>query len=179
MNVRMALKDATLPIGGGKSGRDPVAVPKDTTISKWHCQSNYLEMYQLTQVQSKSTLSVVFNAVKTFMAKMRSSSDLSVGRELTLIAGTLSHTTSKSSKPFQIWLQETEKLTWRMKSGPRHCLGQKFGQQQMEYILARICQEYQEIRIPAGQPEQQIRIELNLKMAHPCMCEFVKKGKGN
>ncbi|KAK2048119.1 cytochrome P450 [Colletotrichum somersetense] len=32
MNVRMAFKDAKLPIGGGKSGKEPVAVPKDTTI---------------------------------------------------------------------------------------------------------------------------------------------------
>lgn len=47
----------------------------------------------------------------------------------------------------------------------------------MEYVLARICQEYEEIQIPPGQPEQQIRIELNLKMAHPCMCKFVRKKK--
>ncbi|KAF4124353.1 Cytochrome p450 [Geosmithia morbida] len=31
----MALKDATLPTGGGKTGKDPVAVPKDTTISRF------------------------------------------------------------------------------------------------------------------------------------------------
>ena len=47
----------------------------------------------------------------------------------------------------------------------------------MEYILARICQEYEEIQIPSGQREQQIKIELNVKMAHPCMCEFVRKEK--
>lgn len=45
----------------------------------------------------------------------------------------------------------------------------------MEYILARICQEYEAIQVPDGQPEQQIRVELNLKMAHPCMCRFVTK----
>lgn len=58
------------------------------------------------------------------------------------------------------------------------CMGRNFGQQQVEYILARVCQEYEEIRLPPGQPEQQIKIELNTKMAHPCMCEFVKKEKG-
>lgn len=62
-------------------------------------------------------------------------------------------------------------------SGPRHCIGRVFGQQQMEYILARICQEYEDIRITPGQPEQRIRIELNLKMAYPCMVEFVRKKK--
>jgi hypothetical protein len=45
----------------------------------------------------------------------------------------------------------------------------------MEYFLARVCQEYREILIPAGQRKQQIRIELNVKMAHPCLCEFVRK----
>lgn len=45
----------------------------------------------------------------------------------------------------------------------------------MEYLLARICQEYEAIRIPPGQPKQQIRVELNLKMAHPCKVIFVRK----
>lgn len=30
----MTLNDVTLPTGGGKSGKEPLAVPKDTTISK-------------------------------------------------------------------------------------------------------------------------------------------------
>jgi cytochrome P450 len=71
---------------------------------------------------------------------------------------------------------QTTELTLEC-SGPRSCIGRNFGQQQMEYILARICQEYEKILIPAGQREQQIRIELNVKMAHPCFCEFVKKEK--
>jgi hypothetical protein len=45
----------------------------------------------------------------------------------------------------------------------------------MEYVLARICQEFEEIRVPGGQHEQQVKIELNCKMAHPCMCEFMKR----
>lgn len=44
----------------------------------------------------------------------------------------------------------------------------------MEYILARVCQEYKEIRVPS-QPEQKVRVELNLKMALPCYLEFVPK----
>ncbi|KAK0379655.1 cytochrome P450 [Colletotrichum limetticola] len=136
MNVRMALKDATLPIGGGKSGRDPVAVPKDTTI-----------IYSLGGLQRRKDIY------------------------------------GEDALEFRPERWEGANINrWHFipyNHGPRHCLGQKFGQQQMEYILARICQEYQEIRIPPGQPEQQIRIELNLKMAHPCMCEFVKKNKGN
>lgn len=35
LNVRMALEDATLSTGGGKTGQEPLAVPKDTTISQY------------------------------------------------------------------------------------------------------------------------------------------------
>ncbi|KAJ0159883.1 Cytochrome P450 52A13 [Colletotrichum tanaceti] len=134
MNVRMALKDATLPIGGGASGKEPVAVPKDTTI-----------IYSLGGLQRRKDIY------------------------------------GEDALEFRPERWEGANINrWHFipyNHGPRHCLGQKFGQQQMEYVLARICQEYDEIRIPPGQPEQQIRIELNLKMAHPCMCEFVKKSK--
>ena len=34
LNVRMALNDVTLPTGGGKSGKEPLAVSKDTTVGK-------------------------------------------------------------------------------------------------------------------------------------------------
>lgn len=34
LNVRMALENTTLSTGGGKAGKEPVAVPKDTTISE-------------------------------------------------------------------------------------------------------------------------------------------------
>ncbi|KAI6093957.1 cytochrome P450 [Hypoxylon rubiginosum] len=132
LNVRMALENTTLSTGGGKAGKEPVAVPKDTTI-----------IYSLGGMQRRK----------------------------------------------DIWGDDA--LEWRpdrwegadvdrwhfipYNHGPRHCLGRFFGQQQMEYILARICQEYEAIQVPDGQPEQQIRVELNLKMAHPCMCRFVTK----
>ncbi|KAK4108074.1 cytochrome P450 [Canariomyces notabilis] len=135
MNVRMALKDATLPVGGGKSGKEPLAVPKDTTI-----------IYSLGGLQRRKDIY------------------------------------GEDALEFRPERWEGAKINrWHFipyNHGPRHCLGQNFGQQQMEYILARICQEYHEIRVAKGQREQQIRIELNLKMAHPCMCEFVPKSKG-
>lgn len=34
LNVREALEDTTLPTGGGKSGKEPLAVAKGTTVSK-------------------------------------------------------------------------------------------------------------------------------------------------
>ena len=54
--------------------------------------------------------------------------------------------------------------------GPRICLGRVFGQFQMEYTIARIFQEFEAISSNGG--DQQIKIELNTKMAHPVVCQF-------
>jgi len=58
--------------------------------------------------------------------------------------------------------------------GIRTCIGQKFGQQQVEYIIARIAQEFDEIRVPDEQREMEYKFELNVKPLHPCLCRFIK-----
>ncbi|GAB1319605.1 hypothetical protein MFIFM68171_09815 [Madurella fahalii] len=134
LNVREALEDTTLPTGGGKSGKEPLAVAKGTTV-----------IYSLGGMQRRKDI---------------------WGEDATVF------------RP-ERW-EGASVDRWHFipyNHGPRHCIGRVFGQQQMEYILARICQEYEDIRIPPGQPEQRIRIELNLKMAYPCMVEFVRKKK--
>jgi len=55
--------------------------------------------------------------------------------------------------------------------GPRVCMGRNFGQQQILYVLVRIYQEFGRIELVSPK-EQQIRVELNTKMAHKCMCKF-------
>ncbi|TVY37614.1 Cytochrome P450 [Lachnellula subtilissima] len=55
--------------------------------------------------------------------------------------------------------------------GPRVCMGRNFGQQQILYVLVRIYQEFDRIELVSPK-EQQIRVELNTKMAHKCMCKF-------
>ncbi|KAL8968768.1 MAG: hypothetical protein Q9197_004702 [Variospora fuerteventurae] len=130
----MTLNDVTLPTGGGKSGKEPLAISKDTTI-----------MYSLQGMQLRKD---IYGADADIFRPER-------------------------------W-EASNVNRWHFipyNHGPRMCMGRNFGQQQMEYILARICQEYAEIRIPEGQREQQIKIELNTKMAHPCMCEFVRREK--
>ncbi|KAH7329708.1 cytochrome P450 [Stachybotrys elegans] len=132
VNMRLALNDVTLPTGGGKTGKEPLAIAKGTSI-----------MYSLMGMQRRKDIY---------------GEDADVFRP-------------------ERWL-ETSVDRWHFipyNHGPRVCLGRNFGQQQMEYILARICQEYEEIMIPAGQRQQQIKIELNCKMAHPCMARFVRK----
>ena len=59
--------------------------------------------------------------------------------------------------------------------GARICLGRQFGQQQMEYVVARICQQFPEITFGDRQVKQEIKVELNTKMAHPFMCHFRQK----
>ncbi|KAG5929809.1 hypothetical protein E4U42_004436 [Claviceps africana] len=132
LNVRVALNDVTLPTGGGRSGREPLAIAKGSSI-----------IYSLMGMQRRKDI---------------------FGED----AGEF--------RP-ERW-EEKSIHRWHFipyNHGPRMCMGRNFGQQQVEYVLARICQRFQDIRIPKGQRQQQIRVELNCKMAHPCMCEFVQK----
>ncbi|KAL3418712.1 cytochrome P450 [Phlyctema vagabunda] len=133
VNVRTTLKNVTLPVGGGESGKEPLAISKGTTI-----------VYSLMSMQRRKDI---------------------YGEDADIF------------RP-ERW-EEMTPSRWHFipyNHGPRSCIGRNFGQQQVEYILARICQEYEEILIPP-QREQQIRVELNVKMAHPCLCEFVKNEK--
>lgn len=134
LNVRVAFNDVTLPTGGGKSGKEPLAVQKGTTI-----------IYSLMGMQRRKDIY---------------GEDAEVFRP-------------------ERW-EESNINRWHFipyNHGPRICMGRNFGQQQMKYVLARICQEFEEVRVPDGQREQQIKIELNTKMAHPCMCQLVPKMK--
>lgn len=55
--------------------------------------------------------------------------------------------------------------------GPRVCLGRVFGQQQVHYALVRVFQEFNRIELATDKP-QKIKVELNTKMAYPCLCTF-------
>lgn len=66
--------------------------------------------------------------------------------------------------------------------GPRICLGRNFGQLQIQYMLARILQEFDHIEWCGygGNREQdqqpmRIKVELNTKFAAPVMCKFVPR----
>ncbi|XWW92937.1 hypothetical protein V2A60_000865 [Cordyceps javanica] len=132
--MRVALNDVTLPTGGGKSGKEPLAIAKGSSI-----------IYSLMGMQRRKD--IYGDDAETFRPER--------------------------------W-EEQNVYRWHFipyNHGPRMCMGRNFGQQQVEYMLARVCQEFEEIRVPPGQREQQVKIELNCKMAHPCMCEFVPKGQ--
>ncbi|KAL6808134.1 cytochrome P450 [Trichoderma camerunense] len=133
---RMYHPHTTLPTGGGPTGKEPLAVPKGTSV-----------MYSTVGMQRRKD-----------------------------IYGEDAHV----FRP-ERWEENTPNR-WHFlpyNHGVRICMGRNFGQQQLEYILPRICQDYAEIGIPSDQPKQQIRVELNTKMAHPCFCEFVREEKKN
>jgi cytochrome P450 len=73
--------------------------------------------------------------------------------------------------------------TWKPKQwefipfnhGVRTCLGKNFGQEQVEYLIARLAQEYSELKIAEEQQEpMEYKFELNVKPAWPCLVRFVK-----
>ncbi|EPE30141.1 Cytochrome P450 [Glarea lozoyensis ATCC 20868] len=71
------------------------------------------------------------------------------------------------------WLSHTAE-TWSFipfNHGPRVCLGRVFGQQQVLYLLVRLYQVFDRIELISPK-QQQIKVELNTKMAYPCLCKF-------
>jgi cytochrome P450 len=76
--------------------------------------------------------------------------------------------------------------TWKPRSkwefvpfnhGPRICLGQQFANVQMEYFLARLCQEYESISLMSESRPQEglMRLELNTKLAFPVYAKCIRK----
>ena len=73
--------------------------------------------------------------------------------------------------------------TWKPKQwefipfnhGVRTCLGKDFGQEQVEYIIARIAQEFSELKIAEEQVEPMgYKFELNVKPSWPCLVRFIR-----
>lgn len=64
--------------------------------------------------------------------------------------------------------------------GPRICIGQQFANFQMEYFLARLCQEFESVvLLPESLPQEGlVKLELNTKMAHPIYARCVRRGSG-
>lgn len=178
LNVRVAFNDVTLPTGGGKSGKEPLAVQKGTTISKSLLSAISPSLIHPIDFNLRE-ISLLFNGHATSQGYLRRGCRSLPPRAL----GGVEHQPLAfyPVQPVSIHpgsnrkSRSDPKLTYF--SGPRICMGRNFGQQQMKYVLARICQEFEEVRVPDGQREQQIKIELNTKMAHPCMCQLVPKMK--
>ena len=149
-NVKCALNDTTLPIGGGGSGKEPIGVRKGTQVST-----------RLSNAGPCRSKRADLCAVLSLMGMQRRED----------IVGPDGHLFRPER--WETWNPEQ----WQFipfNHGIRTCLGQKFGQQQVEYALARIAQEFDDIRVSEDQREQEFKVELNVKPLHPCMCRFVR-----
>jgi hypothetical protein len=55
------------------------------------------------------------------------------------------------------------------------CPGKSFGQEQVEYLIARLAQEYSALEIAEEQKEPMgYKFELNVKPLWPCLERFIK-----
>lgn len=63
--------------------------------------------------------------------------------------------------------------------GPRVCIGQTFANFQMEYFLARLCQEFESVTLRPDSPAQEglVKLELNTKMAYPVYARCIRRSK--
>ncbi|KAL1796105.1 hypothetical protein ACET3X_006329 [Alternaria dauci] len=99
----------------------------------------------------------------------------------------LQHRTDLGVRDVNLWIPERWE-SWKPSSqweyipfnhGPRICPGQQFANFQMEYFLARLCQEFESITLTPESMSQEgkVRIELNTKLAYPIFADAVRRTK--
>ncbi|KAK5997935.1 Cytochrome P450 monooxygenase ascH [Cladobotryum mycophilum] len=134
-NARVALKDITLPRGGGPDGNSPVGVLEGTQI-----------IYGLLSLQHRVELGIP---------------DINEWKP----------------ERWDNWKPANKWDFVPFNHGPRVCLGQQFANFQMEYFLARLCQEYDSVTLLPESPPQEglVKLELNTKMAHPVYAKCIRR----
>ncbi|KAF9696973.1 hypothetical protein EKO04_005157 [Ascochyta lentis] len=136
INMKIALRDTTLPIGGGLSGREPLAVLKGTPVEA-------PQVLSLWSLQRRTDL---------------------VGPD------------ANEFNPSR-WATWTPKQ-WEFipfNHGVRTCIGKNFGQEQVEYLIARLAQEFSRLEVAEEQKlPMKYKFELNVKPLWPCLVKFVR-----
>ena len=81
--------------------------------------------------------------------------------------------------PAETWRPNNQWEYVPFNHGPRICIGQQFANFQMEYFLARLCQEFESIELLPESPPQEglVKLELNTKMAHPIYAKCVRRAR--
>ena len=148
-NVRTALEDTFLPIGGGPDGTSPVGIPKGTQIGKF----SLLVFPHPYHSQKK-------NPAYSVLCLQRRSDIFGPD------AGTFRPSRWETDQPSK-WSYLP------FNHGPRVCLGRTFSHNQLHYTLCRLFQEFEEISVlNPGEVGKKLRLELNIKPASPIMCAF-------
>jgi cytochrome P450 len=144
-NSRAALRDTTLPHGGGPDGNSPIAILKDTvvnysTLALQHREDLYPQSMLVGRTQDASS-------EKPFAPYYEFSPDR------------WDHWTPKSWQyvPFN--------------GGPRICIEQQFALTEMGYTVTRILQHFERLEY-RGNGHPGLHAEIVLAPANPVMVEF-------
>jgi len=152
-NVRLCLKDTTLPHGGGSTGLEPVGVLKDTPIG-----------YSTLVMQRREDL---------YPSHMPSPGDPS-----TMIP--FNHLEFNPSR-WQTW--QPKPWTYiPFNGGPRICIGQQFALTEMAYTIVRMLQKFERIEdfmmeVDGGKPT--LKAEIVLQPGDGVLVGFWENKKTN
>ena len=151
-NLRTALRDTTLPTGGGRDGKEKIGVLKDTPIA-----------YSTLTMQRRPDLFPEFatEGVKGGDDK---------------IADQPAQLPSVETFYPERWESWTPKA-WTyipFNGGPRICIGQQFALTEMGYTLVRILQRFEGVRPAKSAIGQEVKLKADivLQPAGPVMVEF-------
>ncbi|KAL8877671.1 MAG: hypothetical protein Q9198_004357 [Flavoplaca austrocitrina] len=161
-NIRTALRDTALPVGGGSLGKDSIQIPKGTHVGTLELVSG---RRRFTLADCNNTESIVMSYIGT-------------QRRHDLVGPT-----ADDFDPSR-WDNWTPK-TWEFlpfNHGPRICLGRNFAWMQMEYLICRVFQEFASVELLGengelmiGGEEMKIKIALNTKPAKPVIVKFARQ----
>ncbi|PGH13014.1 hypothetical protein AJ80_06498 [Polytolypa hystricis UAMH7299] len=157
-NVRHALKDTTLPTGGGLDGRSPVGVLEGTRI-----------VYSTMVMQRRRDLYDPPPPPPTPGSEKADPNARPYFDPGLFIP--------------ERWLSSWHPKPWHFipfNGGPRICLGQQFATIEMAYTITRILQAYSEI-VGVGCPpvgvHPKFKFDVTLSPGGPMNCVFVKSGE--
>lgn len=148
-NIRHALKDTTLPRGGGKDGLSPVGVPADTRIVySTMVMQRSRDLYDPPPTPNEPERKVPYFDPMHFIPDR-------------WVSGW-------QPKPWQFI---------PFNGGPRICLGQQFAMIEMGYTITRIMQHFSEIRgvgCPPPGTDPKFKFDVTLSPGKEFDCVFVK-----
>ena len=102
INMKIALRDTSLPTGGGPSGQEPLAVLKGTPVGEFHPQETTPPSPQLTRSFTKSSPYGPSNDDPISSAPMPTSSAPQGGRPGSPNSGSSSHSTTACGR---VWVR--------------------------------------------------------------------------
>lgn len=170
-NVRTALRDTTLPRGGGPDGLSPVGIRKDTPIA-------YSPLYMQRDVQLFPPPSVEFPDISTFHPERWDHWIPKSWHYIPFVSWNgpfpMSHICWSG---YVLCLPPTNVFGISIKNaGPRICVGQNFALTSMGYTIVRILQHFERIDKYWADSEQKLKLEIVLRPSNGVKVGFWEAG---